>query len=288
MEYDKLVVALGEQLAYDDIPGLAQYGHNVCTLDGAMALKEALARYTGGPIVVGFAQSVQTGGPAFEVALELRRFLAARQRFDPITFVDPLPSMWAPAGPEAAAVLTDIFQNRHIARLGPVQIAEVTADHVRLADGRALPSALTILTPPFRGPDALQALAQSHPRGWVAANHEMRALADPDVYVAGSAVGFDGPKQGHTAMRQAEIVAHNLAQDIVGISNERREYAHEMECVLDLGDGQGLFVQRTLWEPSHRRVAVGRQWPWFKSALAYAYVKTPVFKKWAWSLPHHS
>lgn len=284
LTYDKLIVALGEKLNYDEIPGLNQYGYNVCSVDGALALKSALEHFKGGPIVVGWSQFVQTGGPAFEVALELEAWLRHHHLEGKIQFIDPLPSLWAPAGPEATKVLTRIFSERGITRFGPVQVKEVQADRVILKDGQVLPSVLTVVTPPFRGEDAQSRLAGTESRGWLQTEKDMRSVQYPDVYVTGSAVAFEGPKQAHTAMLQSEVAAHNLALELNDSSAPRQEYDHEMSCVLDLGKGQGLFVRRSLWSKQHQDLRVGRKWPLAKSALAYAFVHTPLFKQWGISM----
>ncbi|POB09968.1 NAD(P)/FAD-dependent oxidoreductase [Sulfobacillus sp. hq2] len=285
IKYDKLIVALGEKLAYDEVPGLREYGYNVCTPDGALALKDALTRYHGGPTVVGWAQNVQTGGPAFEVALELEEWMKDHKVAGSIDFVDPLPKLWAPAGPEATEFLTKVFAERHITRHGPVQIKEVKADRVILSNGEELPSVLTIITPPFRGEDAQKSLAGDNPRDWLETGKDMQSVRYPDIYVAGSAVAFEGPKQGHTAMLQAETAVYNLTQDLLETGKPHKLYDHEMSCVLDLGTGEGLFVRRSLWSQEHQEFKIGRQWPLAKAALAYTFVHTPVFKKWGLSMP---
>lgn len=283
--YDKLIVALGEQLAPEEIPGMAEFGYNVCSLPAALNLNRVLQSWTGGPAVVGWSQFVQTGGPTFEVALELRRWMTQRGFYHPIHFIDPLPAMWAPAGPEAGMFLTQLFDQHQIIRHGPVQVQSVARDHVKLTNGDILPSTLTIVTPPFRGVDAQREIARSQPRDWLVTGHDMKSQDFADVYGSGSATAFDGPKQAHTAMRQAEVAVDNLVADLLQSSTPRRDYVHEMSCVLDLGQGEGLFVKRSLWSDTHQETKLGRQWPVAKAALAYAYVKTPVFKRWGLSTP---
>lgn len=278
--YDKLVVALGERLAPEEVPGLAEYGYSVCNGEEALRLRAALEQFKGGPAVVGFAQNVQTGGPAFEVALALQGRMARLQQSGSIQFVDPLPRMWAPAGPEAGEFMVRTFAERGITRRGPVTIKRVEADRVVLGDDTELESGLTILLPPFRGHEAQKALAGDNPRGWIETARTMRSTAYPDVFVAGSSVAFEGPKQGHTAMLQAEVAAYNIARDLGAVSGPEREYVHEMSCVLDLGGGEGLFVRRSLWNEEVREASLGRTWPLAKEALAYAFVNTPLFKEW--------
>ena len=50
--YDRLVVALGAELAPDLLPGFAEAAHNVYTLDGAVSAGRALAEFEGGRVVV--------------------------------------------------------------------------------------------------------------------------------------------------------------------------------------------------------------------------------------------
>src|SRR6266508_3776916 len=49
---DRLIVTLGAEFALDAIPGLAQAGSTFCTLGGATRLRDELARFRGGRIVV--------------------------------------------------------------------------------------------------------------------------------------------------------------------------------------------------------------------------------------------
>lgn len=283
--YDKLIVAMGEKLAVEEVPGMADYGHNVCSLSGAIRLREALKTWSGGPAVIGWSQFVQTGGPAFEVAVELRRWMTKRGWGTPIHFIDPLPKIWAPAGSAASTFMQQLFDDRNIVRHGPVQVQAVERDRVVLTNGDVLPSTLTIVTPPFRGVEAQRSLAGTNKRDWLETGRDMQSVQFPDIYVAGSATAFEGPKQAHTAMLQAEVAVDNLAADLHHAADARRQYAHEMSCVLDLGQGQGLFVKKSLWTDEHQVARVGRQWPVAKAALAYAYVKTPVFKRWGFSVP---
>ncbi len=283
--YDKLIVAMGEKLAVEEVPGMAEYGHNVCSLRGAMRLKEALETWNGGPTVIGWSQFVQTGGPAFEVAVELRRWMTKRGWNTPIHFIDPLPKIWAPAGPEASQFMQQLFDDRQIVRHGPVQVQAVECDRVVLTNGEVLPSTLTIVTPPFRGVEAQRSIAGNHKRDWLETGRDMQSVQFPDIYVTGSATAFEGPKQAHTAMMQAEIAVDNVVVDLQRAPSVHREYAHEMSCVLDLGQGQGLFVKKSLWSDDHQVARVGRQWPVAKAALAYTYVKTPVFKRWGFLVP---
>jgi NADH dehydrogenase, FAD-containing subunit len=57
---DAVILALGADLAPEMIPGLAEAGHNLYTLSGAMAFRDRLAALTGGRVVV------LTASPAYK------------------------------------------------------------------------------------------------------------------------------------------------------------------------------------------------------------------------------
>lgn len=52
LSYDRLIIALGAELAPEELPGFAEAAHNVYTLEGATAAGGALHRFDGGRLAV--------------------------------------------------------------------------------------------------------------------------------------------------------------------------------------------------------------------------------------------
>jgi len=76
---DALVIALGAEYAPEAIPGLAQAGLNLYTMDGAIAIRDTLARFEGGRIVVLTAAPMYKCPAApYEAALLLESHLRKR------------------------------------------------------------------------------------------------------------------------------------------------------------------------------------------------------------------
>lgn len=75
-EADILVVALGADLDPAATPGLAEGGHEFCTVAGAFALRDVLERFAGGRVVVGVTSTPFKCPPApSETAVLMHDFL---------------------------------------------------------------------------------------------------------------------------------------------------------------------------------------------------------------------
>ena len=91
---DVMVVALGADLDPAATPGLLEAGHEFYTVPGAFALREVLANFDGGRVVVGVTSTPFKCPPApSETALLVHDFLTARGLRDrsEISLVMPLP-----------------------------------------------------------------------------------------------------------------------------------------------------------------------------------------------------
>ena len=74
LDGDFLVVALGAEYDFAATPGLLEHGNEFYTTQGALAAREALASFAGGPVVVGIAQAPYKCPPApSEAAMKIGR-----------------------------------------------------------------------------------------------------------------------------------------------------------------------------------------------------------------------
>src|SRR5947208_616211 len=115
-EADVLVVALGADLHPEATPGLREAGYEFYTVAGAFALRDVLADFDGGRVVVGVTSSPFKCPPApSETALLLHDFLTRRGVRDrsEIALVMPLP-VPIPPSPPASAALLGAFAERGI------------------------------------------------------------------------------------------------------------------------------------------------------------------------------
>src|SRR5699024_7693267 len=142
LTYDRLVYAVGSHGRESGVPGATEHAHSVVTLEGAARLRAVLAgRGAGTPVAVGGAST------GLEVAAEL----AEQGHAVRLLCGGELNPWLHPRG--RASV------KRHLARLGVdvvdgagTVVTGVGADAVTLADGRVLPSEVTVWTAGFAVP----------------------------------------------------------------------------------------------------------------------------------------
>ncbi len=177
--YDYLIYAVGSTGAALTVPGAAEFAHPISELEHAEPLRAALAKvHPSAPVAV-----VGAGPTGIEVAAELaeegqsvtlvcggvlgpyfsestRRSVARRMRKLGVTVVD---------GPGA-------------------KVVQVQKDSVQLADGRELPSAVTIWTAGFGVPDLAARSGLTTDRiGRLLTDETMTSLDDPRIVAAGDA-----------------------------------------------------------------------------------------------------
>src|SRR5436305_6711056 len=115
-EADIVVVALGADVHPEATPGLLEGGHEFYTPQSAFALREVLAKFQGGRVVVGVTSTPFKCPPApSETALLMHDYLTARGLRDrsEISLVMPLPKP-IPPSPAASEALLAAFAERAI------------------------------------------------------------------------------------------------------------------------------------------------------------------------------
>ena len=118
---DIIVVALGADLDPAATPGLVEAGHEFYTTQGAFAVRDVLARFGGGRVIVGVTSTPFRCPPApSETALLLHDFLTERglRSQSAISLVMPRGAPLPPSPPASRALLA-AFAERGIAN--PVQ-----------------------------------------------------------------------------------------------------------------------------------------------------------------------
>ena len=117
LSWDHLVVALGTEMAYDAVPGLADAAHTFYSLDGAEKLRDALALLTGGKVVVA-VEGVPYRCPAapYEGTLLIDYYLRDRGLRDrvEVKLFTPEPAPLPVAGPALGEAVKEMLRTRDI------------------------------------------------------------------------------------------------------------------------------------------------------------------------------
>jgi sulfide:quinone oxidoreductase len=229
--YDKLVVSLGFQTHPEEIPGDHHVLHHAWEMDAALRLRDALARFQGGRILVGIAGPPYRCPPGpYEMTwliedLLRRRGLRERTQID---FFTP------EAGPVGGTGHPSDFIRDHLALRGVTlhtsfAIAEVSGGQreIRAADGRTLPFDLGIVVPPHRPSQVLydSGLVESA-AGIAITNPDLLETRWEGVYAIGDNADMPASKAGVVAHEEADVVAHNISVDVTGRGQPTRLRLH--------------------------------------------------------------
>lgn len=246
MPYDYVVVAVGARLAYDKIPGFAEYGDTVSDIYHGNRLRRKLhdGTYKGGPIVIGSAVfhqgngaeglmpyekgSVPTAlaaceGPTVEMALAMATWLKEHKMGDAkkITITTPAEVIAEDAGEKVVEQLLaaatsmgfNYVNNTH-------DIVRLTETHIEFEGGQKLEAEIKIIFPDWVACEFLQGLPISDNRGFVITNLLMRNPKYPEVFAAGDCAAVTVPKLGSIGHQECEIIGGQIAFS-VGKMSER-------------------------------------------------------------------
>ncbi|MBD0422755.1 FAD-dependent oxidoreductase [Streptomyces sp. TRM S81-3] len=233
--YDYLVYAVGSGSAELRVPGAAEFAYPIATLEAAQRVRSALdALPASAPV------TVVGGGPT---GVETAAELAERGRR--VTLVcggDLVPYLHPRARRTAAGRLAGLGLT---VLDGPgTKVTAVTRDAVRLADGRELPSELTVWTAGFGVPDlAAQSGMSTDAAGRLLTDETLTSVDDERVVAAGDSAAPSGLPFRMSAYAAGCLGAHaadTVLHRIVGERPAPVDLSFPAMCV-SLGRGAAVF-----------------------------------------------
>ena len=250
--YDFLVIALGAEYSPESVPGFSEHAHHMYDLESAVRLKDALANFPGGRVMVGVSRlPFKCPTAPYEMALLLDdRF--RRQGIREKVCIDfftpesaPLPS----AGPENGRKVVEMFQERGIGYLPGRKLKAISSKSISLEDGNPLAYDLLVCVPPHRAPRPVVEAGLTDPSGWIPVDSRAMETKHPGVFAVGDITSIPTPngytpflsKAGVFAHGQAEVVAQNLAVRITGRGHGKSWDGHGA-CFLEVARGKSAYM----------------------------------------------
>ncbi len=246
-EADALVIALGADLDPAATPGLVEGGHEFYTEAGAFALRDTLAEFGGGRVVIGVTSTPYKCPPApSETALLMDEFLKERglREGSEITLVLPLPAP-VPPSPAASAALLAAFTERSIV-FRPQRAVRGLDPERRVAvldDGDEVPYDLFLGVPVHRAPEVVERCGLTVD-GWIPVDPLTLETSWPGVYAVGDVTSVGTPKAGVFAEGQAAVVAEAIIAGVRGES-DAGSYDGRGVCYVEFGGAQVGMVDVT-------------------------------------------
>lgn len=277
---DALVVALGAEYAPEAIPGLAEAGLDFYTLEGAASVRDALAEFTGGRIVILTAAPMYKCPAApYEAALLVEDFLRRRGLGDSTTieFFAAEPQPMAVAGPQVGAAVRGMIEARGIAYHPEHQVKTVDpASHrIEFANGASTGYDLLLYVPPHRAPAVAREAGLTNEAGWIPVDRHTLQTKFDGVFAIGDIttiplkMGRPLPKAGVFAHGQAETVANNIAHAWTGKGQPRSFDGYGM-CFIEAGGGRaGIGKGNFYAEPTPQVDMRGPSLMWHAGKILY-------------------
>lgn len=245
---DYLVVSLGADLVPEKVPGLAEAGYNLYSLDGATAIRDARKKLDRGTIVV-LTAGVPYKCPAapYEAAMLLDHDLRKRKLRDRtgVSVYAAEPAPMGVTGPELSAGVMQLLAERDIPYYPQHQVTWVDASSgtVHFANGVEAHFDFLVYIPPHVAPEVVRQAGLTGESGWVPVDRHTMETRFPGVYAIGDvtgiplAVGMPLPKAGVFAHHEGEAVAQTIASQIIGREDMGR-YDGNGECFIEVGGGK--------------------------------------------------
>jgi sulfide:quinone oxidoreductase len=280
LDYDRLVVALGAELAPDALPGFAGAAHNIYTLDGTTSAAQALQDFSGGRVVV-LVSRLPFKCPAapYEAAFLAHSVLQRRGLRDRFTVAvyTPEPFPMPTAGPVVGQALAAMLSSRGI-DFHPGKMVNAIYPSTRtlsLSSSERVGYDLLFGVPPHRPPEIVKTSRLASDAGFIPVHPRTLATGTEGVYAIGdvTAIPLDGgkhlPKAGVFASAEAEVVARRIAAELANEPSTATFDGHG-SCFVELGGGTAAYASGDFFAEGGPRVKLrrpGRIWHWSKVAL---------------------
>jgi sulfide:quinone oxidoreductase len=238
---DFLIIALGADYDIAATPGFAAGGQEYYSLAGAERLRDALADFDGGKVLVSILGQPFKCPPApFEGAFMIHEYFAQRgiRESVELTSIFPMARPVPVTGPVSQMFRDGLAQRGIEERPGQrVTRIDPTSRVATVSEGDGIPYDLFIGIPIHKAPDVLAASGLTVD-GWVPVDQTNLRTQYPGVYALGDVCTGPRtvPKAGIFAESAARVVGADITAEITG-GEPPAPYGGSGICYAEFGDG---------------------------------------------------
>ena len=245
---DALAVALGAELAPENVPGFQEYAYNVYDPQDIPRAAQALQEFQGGKLLIGvFGVPYKCPPAPYEMALLIRETLQARGIKAEVEVFTPQPVSMPLLGQVGCDIIDGRLTDNGITFLPNRKANAVESTEVVFPNERRQYNLLFGI-PPHRPPAVVRESGLVGDSGWVSVNSRTLETAFSGVYAIGDVVqipmgnGKPLPKAGVFAEAMGETVADRIASTFAG-GEPDAAFQGEGGCYLEVGNGQAMMVK---------------------------------------------
>ena len=257
LPYDRLVLALGSRVVKPDIPGLAEFGHDVDTYDGAMKLQAHIRDLTRRPNDAATATAVVVGAglTGIETACELPGML--RTALGPavtprVILVDHNPHVGSDMGDSARPVIEEALRHNGVETMTGVGVTAIDEQSVTLTSGEVVPAATVVWCAGMRANALTAQLGVSCDRlGRLPVDDHLRVEGVAGVFAAGDVAAARMDDEHLSVMScqhgrpMGRYAGYNVIGDLLGAPMLSLRIPWYV-TVLDLGPAGAVYTEG--WE----------------------------------------
>jgi sulfide:quinone oxidoreductase len=250
LAYDYLVIASGTSPRPDQTPGMlgTEWRRSIFdffTLDGSIALAEALRHFDHGRLVVHIADMpIKCPVAPLEFTFLADAWLrkhGLRDRVE-LVYVTPLPGAFTK--PIASERLGSMLDDRKIVVEPDFLVERIDPEAKTLVsyDEREIPFDLLVTIPINMGADFVARSGLGDELNYVAVDkHTLLSKAWPNIFAVGDASDIPASKAGSVAHFAVDIFVDNFLEHIAGKPMTGSFDGHA-NCFIESGDGKGLLI----------------------------------------------
>ena len=250
LDYDYLVIASGTSPRPEETPGMAQGEwrrsiFDFFTLDGAVALREKLATWEGGRLVVHITEMpIKCPVAPLEFTFLADAFFEEKKMREAveITYVTPLEGAFTK--PVASAHLGSMLEDRHIAVEPDFYVEHIDPATKTLVsmDEREVPFDLLVTVPLNMGADFVARSGLGDELNYVPVDKgTLLSTKHANIFALGDASNIPASKAGSVAHFAMDSFVENFVDHIHGRPMHHLFDGHA-NCFIESGHGKGLLI----------------------------------------------
>ena len=242
-DYDYLVIATGSRIRPDLVPGMQEGAHWFYDLAGARRLRESLAEFRGGRVVVNVNAPHKCPVAPIEITFMVHNHLKELDllKDSEITYTYPIGrlhgieavSNWLESEFKSLGIRSETFFNTK----------EINSDKkiIETEEGTSLPYDLLITIPPHSGSQLIED-SNLGVGGWIPTNpYTLLREGSENVFVVGDTTNIPTSKAGSTAHFEADVVIKNLSS-LVTEGQWATNYDGKVFCFIEATNKKATYI----------------------------------------------